>query len=315
MNDTRIQFRWIFCLLSIFCLSSLHAQDTRPALIVDTDMGLDDVRTILLLLHSPDYRVAGIVVTEGASDVDAAEKNVRHLLAHFDASHIPVVRGLSLNLPVPPWREHSNAMGWVHERIKMSPVPGIATQPANLNELIQGLGTELQASRERTDTLYYLCLGPLSTLAHTLEINSQLPQHISQVYFSGTGPTLEPSWNRAFDTKAFEAVLEAPWKFVAFGRPDSEETTLSADFIAELSKMDTPAADFIAALHWAPRIDRLIRMGHLKLWDDTIALFLNYPELAEISEVSGHNQVYQLTYWDAEAAESHYLSLVSGIEP
>lgn len=315
MKDTRILFRWIVCLLSVFWLSSLHAQDSRTALIVDTDMGLDDVRAILLLLHSPNYRVAGIVVTEGASDIDAAEKNVRHLLAHFDASHIPVVRGLALDLPVPPWREHSNAMGWVHERIEMSPVPRAATEPANPNELIQGLRADLQASPGRPQTVYYICLGPLSTLARTLETNRQLPQHISRVYFSGTGPTLEPSWNRACDTKAFEAVLDAPWKFVAFGRPDSEETTLSTDFIAKLNKMDTPAADFIAALHRAPHIDRLIRMGHLKLWDDTIALFLNHPALAEIRELPEHDQVYQLADWDAEAAELRYLSLVSGVEP
>jgi inosine-uridine nucleoside N-ribohydrolase len=277
-------------------------------------MGLDDVRTILLLLHSPDVRVAGIVVTEGASDVDAAEKNVKHLLAHFNASHIPVVRGVTLNLPVPPWREHSNAMGWVHERIEMSPVSKSVTQPANLNELIQGLGADLQAFPGPPQRVYYLSLGPLSTLARTLKTHPQVTQHISRVYFSGTGPGLDPSWNRACDTMAFEAVLDAPWKFVAFGRPDPEETTLSADFIAELRKIDTPAADFIAALHRAPHIDRLIQLGHLKLWDDTIALFLNHPELAEISELPEHNEVYQLTDWDSEAAEFHYLTLLSRIE-
>lgn len=298
-------------LLTIFWVSSGFAHDTPTAFVVDTDMGLDDVRAITLLLHSPDCRVAGIVVTEGASDVDTAEKNAKRLLAHFDSSQIPVVRGVDLKLPVPPWREHSNAMGWVHERIELPPAREAARQPTDLNELIRGLGEENLFPGSRRQKIHYVCLGPLSTLARALEDNPQLPQHISRVYFSGTGPSLEPSWNRSCDPGAFDTVLKQSWEFVAFGRPDSELPAVSADFIEKLANIDSPSARFIAALHQAPHVDRLVRQGHLKFWDDPVALYLNRPELGEIHEVSGQDQIYQLTAWDSDKAESAYFELVS----
>ena len=305
----------ILCLFSIIWVSCVSPHNTGTSVIVDTDMGLDDVRTIILLLHSPDIRIEGIVVTEGASDIDAGVENARRLLAHFDSSHIPVVRGVDPDIPTPPWREHSNAMGWVHERIDMPLVPKATIQPANLNELIQELNPGTPLLHPLEGAIYYLGLGPLSTLAETLEANPQLPRHISQVYFSGTGPGLLPSWNQVCDPEAYKVVKAAPWNFVAFGRPDPEETTLTADFIEKLSKIDTPSARFIAALHQAPHIDRLLQVGHLKMWDDPIALFLNQPELGIISEISDENRVYQLTDWDTEVAEALYLSLISGDNP
>lgn len=302
----------ILYLLSIFCLGSLFASDSRTPVIVDTDMGLDDVRSITLLLHSSDFRLAGIVVTEGASDTGAALKNLQRLLAHFDSSHIPIIRGVELNISTPPWREHSNAMGWVDERIDMPAVSDAGVSRADAGERIEQRIAKSLPDPGPEQTIYYLSLGPLSTLAHALETNPQLSRRISHVYFSGTGPTLEPSWNRLCDPEAFQAVLDGPWKFVAFARPDSEEPALSEGFIDQLEQIDTRAARFIAALHQAPRIKRLVRAGHLKFWDDIIILFLSHPDLGELSEIpAGENEIFQLTGWDVEGAATHYLSSIS----
>jgi len=305
----------MLCLLSIFSVSCLSVQNPKTSVIVDTDMGLDDVRTILLLLNSPDVRIAGFVVTEGASDVDAGVANLRRLLAYFDASHIPVVRGVALGIPTPPWREHSNAMGWVDELIDLPPVQEPKSRPTNLNALINNLNRNTISPHPDEGDMFYLALGPLSTLADALDKDPELPRNFSHVYFSGTGPSLEPSWNRSCDPDAYEAATAAPWQFVAFGRPDAEEMTITPEFIDKLSRIETPAAALIAALHKSPHIDRLVRAGHLKLWDDPIALFLNQPELAEISLESQEKQIYQRTDLDTELAEAIYLDLLSSADP
>lgn len=312
MNVLHTLLSKTFCLLSIFCLGCSFASDLRTPVLVDTDMGLDDVRSITLLLHSNDFRVVGIVVTEGASDTDSAIKNLHQLLAHFNSSHIPIIRGVNLNLPPPPWREHSNAMGWVRERINMPAVAGAAIAPAEPGERIEQLIAESLAFPGPESTVCYLALGPLSTLAHALETHPQLSQRISHVYFSGTGPTLEPSWNRLCDPAAFQAVLDGPWEFAAFARADSEEPALSEAFINKVGRINTRAARFIAALHQAPKIKRLVRAGHLKFWDDIIVLYLSRRNLAKMSVIAaGENEIFQLTGWDAEKAAMHYLNSIS----
>jgi len=206
-------------------------------------------------------------------------------------------------------------MGWVHERIELPPVADLCDQPADPSELIRQLIAGNSSLHEDERSIYYLCLGPLSTLARALETSPKLSRRISHIYFSGTGPTLEPSWNRLCDPEAFQIVLNAPWKFFAFARPNSEEPALSQEFLTKLDTVDSRAARFIAALHRAPSIHRLVREGHLKFWDDLIALFLNHPDLGEISRIPAENpETYQLTEWNAEEAETCYLNLVAGAD-
>lgn len=310
---TPTQCLQLFCLFYIVCLGSSFAQDDRTPLIVDTDMGLDDVRSITLLLHSPDFRLVGIVVTEGASDTDSALGNLQRLLAHFDSSHIPIIRGLDLDLAAPPWRAHSNAMGWVDERIDLPLIPDTVLSSTDPAEPLQRLITGNSPGSPEEPTIHYLCLGPLSTLAHALDTEPELSQQIGRVYFSGTGPDLAPSWNRLCDPEAFSVVLKSAREFLAFARPDEEEPPLSEEFLRRVGQIKSRAARFIAALHQAPSIKGLVRAGHLKFWDDHIVLFLNHPDLGILTGIpSAEGKIYQLTDWNREAAEQHYLGLLSG---
>jgi hypothetical protein len=130
-------------------------------------------------------------------------------------------------------------MGWVHERIDFPFTSDAVIPTIDPGEQLQKLIAGNFPPPEHEQPLYYLCLGPLSTIAHAVGTNPQLSRQISHLYFSGTGPTLEPSWNRLCDPDAFEAVLEGPWKFAAFARPNPEEPALSEEFLGKVKRIDT----------------------------------------------------------------------------
>jgi iron complex outermembrane receptor protein len=179
---------------------------------------------------------------------------------------------------------------------------------------IQTLGALHDSPEIQEQPVYYLCLGPLSTLAHVLETDPHLAERIDSIYFSGTGPHIEPSWNRLCDPDAFQAVLDRAGKFLAFARPHSEEPALSADFLETLANVDSRGGHFISALHHARPIRGLVDQGHLKFWDDLIPLYLNDPSLGEMRSVSAEQaQIYQLVDWQTKRAKARYMELLSSV--
>ena len=62
--------------------------------VVDTDMGTDDVMALLFLLRRPDVSVTAVTIDgDGLTHRDAGVRNARALLAMAGASEVPVAGG------------------------------------------------------------------------------------------------------------------------------------------------------------------------------------------------------------------------------
>jgi inosine-uridine nucleoside N-ribohydrolase len=64
--------------------------------IVDTDMGLDDVRALALRWRLPGVKLRAIVTSDGSASPQAGLKNLRQVLAFLGAGPIPLGRGATL---------------------------------------------------------------------------------------------------------------------------------------------------------------------------------------------------------------------------
>ena len=68
-----------FVLILLFCIKVAAHEVSVPA-IVDTDMALDDVRALALILNSPHIQVKAIVTSDGSSSPRAGYVNVCNVL-------------------------------------------------------------------------------------------------------------------------------------------------------------------------------------------------------------------------------------------
>ena len=100
----------------LFCGAMLGAllitvQAPAREIIVDTDMGLDDVRAILAILADSTTSVIGIVATEGSASLGKGSDNLIGLLESLELDDMPVYRGARGDgAHPPPWRRTADAL-------------------------------------------------------------------------------------------------------------------------------------------------------------------------------------------------------------
>jgi inosine-uridine nucleoside N-ribohydrolase len=128
---------------------------SRPV-VIDTDLGLDDVRAIFAGLAAGAIDIEGIVTCEGSASLGRAVDHVIGLLESVRCAAVPVVRGVSRpGAAPPPWRSTADALAG-------APFP----PPRH-----HGPAAELPArfyarlAAEHPGRLHVLALGPLTNLA------------------------------------------------------------------------------------------------------------------------------------------------------
>ena len=127
----------------------------RP-LLVDTDMGLDDVRALFALLIAHEVEIRGIVTVEGSASIGKGTDNAIGLLEALGAATVPVYRGEASVGPKPPaWRKTANTLGGA----PFAPPRGMRA----IDDATAKLGAIFTVAQQEIE---YLALGPLGNLAH-----------------------------------------------------------------------------------------------------------------------------------------------------
>eukprot|EP00455_Lapot_gusevi_P009848 TRINITY_DN14427_c0_g1_i3.p1 TRINITY_DN14427_c0_g1~~TRINITY_DN14427_c0_g1_i3.p1 ORF type:complete len:343 (-),score=74.59 TRINITY_DN14427_c0_g1_i3:135-1100(-) len=148
----------IFLIFALLFL--LRAQS---AVIVDTDMGLDDVTAVSLLLSSElGSQVKGITTVQGIADVDKGTQNILKILTRINRTDIPVAQGLrhpiSGNREFPLiWRNISDTLPYVS-------LPTASISPVNMSA--PQFLVEMAMNNPGIDLV---CLGPLTNIAKAIE--------------------------------------------------------------------------------------------------------------------------------------------------
>jgi pyrimidine-specific ribonucleoside hydrolase len=291
--------RFIFTLfLFLIFIPCLNAHTYKVPLLVDTDMALDDMRTLVMLLNSDMADIRLIVSSDGAASPRAGADNIKRLLKYFERQDTDVGIGRALDKPAPPWRSWSENPGW------LGPIPtsGFSALPA-VQAVLKTLNT--------TDCeVVYLCLGPLTNLADALRSDPGIKKKISRVIFFGGLPgDPDPGWNYTRDPESAEFAYKSGVNIYSLYIHEKKLLPFDQKLTDRIRRIDTPAARMVTALHKTPTISRLLSEGHFRVWDEMTAIFINSPSLFRFgpTEIS---DVMRLTDFQADKIQDAYVKLI-----
>lgn len=260
----------------------------RTPVIVDTDMGADDVMALLYLLRDPTVDVRAIVITgTGLAHASNGAQVASDLLGALGAGRIPLGTGSGEPMEgarafPDDWRSASD-LGY---GLSLSPVP-VDARPAE--ELIS------EALRSSSTPVTILTLGPLTDLGQALSAEPGLATKIGRIHVSGGAIAVpgnvateggDPAataaeWNLWIDPKADDIVLRSgvPITFVPLDA--TGKVPLTPDFFEALGKDHAAAsADIVYEL--------LARSGFLLagnfFWDQLATVVLTDPTAATFAE-------------------------------
>jgi pyrimidine-specific ribonucleoside hydrolase len=298
----RTTFGAIVCILLLFCANA-DAHEVRTPVIVDTDMALDDVRALALMLNSSHVHITGIVTTDGASAPEAAYRNVLRVLEFLKVDDIPVGVGQSLKEPAPPWRNQSESLGWSN-----LPYHPLKEQPRDAVSLVIAL------SETSDDPVTYICLGPMTTLAVAVHEEPAIKKKIAAILYFGTPPNIDANdWNTNRDPESVEAVAASGIPMYFFHLADEQLLLFGSALLDEIHKADSDASRLLDVIHQDARVKSLLRNNHFRCWDETIALYLEDPSLGKVQRIEDHSRLFMLSDWDLSAARRTYVQLLIGL--
>lgn len=282
--------------------AAVNSHEGVIPVIVDTDMALDDVRALTLLLQNRQFDLLAVVTSDGSASVDVGARNAARVLHFFHRPEVIVGAGPRLDREPPPWRGHSDALGWADLPPANSDEVGNA--PAILARVLQNAGQRVT----------YICLGPLTNLAAALRTNPSLAGHLRAIYYSGAPPgNVPPSWNTARDTAAAQLVFHAGIPIYSVSLDKSRQLCFDSTLYASILPTASDAAHLIERLHRDERIQKLLNEDHLIAWDEAVVLSLAVPALVRFKPRDDSDYpVYMVADWDRDAARRAYLDLLSG---
>ena len=227
----------------------------------------------------------------------------------LEVTPVPVGMGRSLGEDAPAWRERSEALGWAQLPPAQPAAGGTATIPDAVSVVS---GTLSQAGGNK---ITYVCLGPFTNLADALSRNPSLKAQIGGILYSGTPPDAQNSdWNTSRDLKSAQAVFNAGIPLYTFSLKKEDLLPFDSSLFEEIQKCSSRSSRLIDLLHRDRRIQELLKKGHFKVWDETLALYLDDSSLCGMEPIQGKSSLFCLSKWDRKTARSAYLELVSGIQ-
>ena len=168
---------FVVYLAILLCLSSVFAQahTYKITVIVDTDMALDDMRALAMLLNSDMLDIPLIVTSDGSTSHQAGCRNLGTLLHYFKRQDIKIAQGRDLGKPPPSWRSLSENVKWPEPLGVPGKVSADQAAPAEIVNTLESLDEDV----------LYLCLGPLTNLAEALRLNPEIKERISRLIYYG----------------------------------------------------------------------------------------------------------------------------------
>ena len=226
----RLLRRWIIaCVLALPLAARADGPTHGEAIVIDSDLGLDDLATLALVLQTPDVEIASVVATEGVCAAPRAADHLSRLLHRFNRPDVALWQGRSARQPAPPFRAF--AEGALSRVLGRTPRIGPP----------RGFSAELYRVKGHHSTV--VVLGPMTSLAAALRQQPTLKAAIARVVVSGS-PEVKDNWNARQDVAAWNAVLGSglPLTFVvADGKatwpaalPRPPLTSIAAGLLAEL---------------------------------------------------------------------------------
>ena len=274
--------------------------DEPLPVIVDTDLGADDLAALAFLLRHPgvDVRAVTIAAT-GLVGCGSGPAVLGGLVSALEVAAPPVACGRSVAGP----GAHPFPSAWRAAAAKgsgVAPEPGAVTKGSD-----SAVELVVRVAQERPGVVL-LALGPLTNVADVASQHPQAYRRLAAVHAmagSVTGPVTDgvAEWNAAADPEALEMVLAAP-----------APLTLVPEDAAPRGTPD---------LSGVPVVDRIVAAAHLPAWWDlATAAALVSPEAGRAEAArwtldpsapgrlvpQGHGSVRVVRSLDRAALEAEY---------
>lgn len=247
-----------------------HGEDDR-ILIVDTDMGLDDLRALYALLVGQDgLSIHGLVTVEGSASLGKGTDNLIGLLEEMGRFGIDLYKGTaSSDSAAPLWRNIANELG------------GVGFPPPRKIRCVERPFIRLkQLFASHHEMVHYLALGPLGNPA---EIEGRFPETLGQIHTLWiparfTSEAILKDWNLIWDPTSAEIVLKKAERIVMIDL-NSIQVSDVRDFFLSLDETSLAGRRIHALMQKSAG-----QAPHLMLYDELAAAALIDPELIEIDE-------------------------------
>lgn len=291
-------FLILLCLFAPFADTHTY----RISVMVDTDMALDDIRAIVMLLNSDMADIPLIVTSDGAASPQSGCRNLGMLLKYFKRGGTKIASGELLGKPAPAWRSWS-------ENVKWPEVQGGAAELPACSPAAETIVDTLNSSDE---SMLYLCLGPLTNLADALKLSAKIKDNISRVvYYGGHPDDPSPGWNTSRDPDSARFVFDSGLKIYSMSLPKERLLQFDQKLHKQIEGVDTAAARLVAEIHRSPVVRKLLSEGHFCVWDEMPVIFLNQPSLFKFSPSADHDHVMTLATFESEDVRNAYIKLLS----
>ncbi len=290
-------------LLALLCVLSpfAHAHTSRVSIVIDTDMALDDIRALAMVLNSDWIDVPLIVCSDGSVSPQTGYRNLKILLEYFEKKDTDIVAGRTLGKPAPLWRSWSENLNW----------PELSTITAKTTKIPSATDAILKTLNKSSEQIIYLCLGPLTNLADAIRRDPTVKENISRVIFYGTpSGAVDPDWNYTRDSESADFVFKSGLNIHSLHIPQEKSLLFDQNLYDRIKTMQARAARIVTTLHDTPVISGLLDDGHFRVWDEITIIYLNHPSLFSLTPEQESARVMVLEDFRTDLVEQAYLKLL-----
>ncbi|HKZ35310.1 MAG TPA: nucleoside hydrolase [Patescibacteria group bacterium] len=189
-------------------------------IIVDTDMGPDDIAAISLLLLSKRFSIKAISTVNGLATAATGATNMARILRYVNRTDIPIISGATkplkerkVNFPEID-RKRSNNLAFLSE------LPLSKNSSTEKPPIYKSLNTLYQIAVSQKQKPKLICLGPLTNIAKLVRKKPDFVNSISSAWimagaFQAAGnkpPENIAEYNIAIDPESAEIVFQSDLK-------------------------------------------------------------------------------------------------------
>ena len=267
--------------------TSSHKPSLTP-IIIDTDMGADDVIAILSLLGSDDIEVLAITIAAtGLADCDHGIRHAIKLIALAGTDWIPLACGREL--PLSGDRVFPSSFREAANEFYGMPVPGTSRS----YETDQAASLIIDVIEEETRPVQLLTLGPLTNIGDVLSKKTEIAEKITSITMMGgaldvpgnvafeadLSGSINAEWNFFIDPAAVKIVMETDIKKTLIPLDATNQVPLTNNFFTLLkANQKTRLAEYVLDL--LEENPSMLRGGYF-LWDPLAAVSIMDTDLIE----------------------------------
>jgi pyrimidine-specific ribonucleoside hydrolase len=294
----------VISLMTVFFTVSILAQPLplklKHTVIIDTDCGIDDMRSISLLLSRPEITIKAILSSDGSLSPKEGVEKICSLLYEFNRDNITVACGDVIKGINPSWREFNRNVTWGNHTA--------------------GQRTDLNATDCLSETLLnengkiiLVCLGSLTNVANAIRKNETLLSKIERIIWYNESVKPLQGFNYECDKESANELFKYPVRIDVISNLNREDALFDSSLYNVCKQSNTQLATALLNVFSQPLVFEKLQQNHFKLCDDLVALYLTNPELFGINTDMDKLNIRYNKEYDLQGVTEAISDMIKGV--